>query len=274
MKLAGTVLALLACSASAFTQPTAFRQSTALFSAEEAAAAAKANVAGTPAASKKDTNGIELAAFESFGPQELQRVQGTSRTTLAFNDPSQEVAQIYMESEGRPIKADCEVWIGPDWTPLKLNIYSEDGKLRPVQTLVGTRFQCANIDINNTGNIAFPLMAGGKYANADQVKTRMDILTAGQSKYVEGGAIYSKPLPGDVNKVLVVLHTDTRQLNAKVELMSGPNNMKQEYEIFTNNGEKNSLYVIFNTPDFGTTVRIKNLAPHEFPCKAYIVPQE
>uniref|UniRef100_A0A7S2WE04 Uncharacterized protein n=1 Tax=Eucampia antarctica TaxID=49252 RepID=A0A7S2WE04_9STRA len=257
MKFTATLLALAACSATAFTgSHTAFKPSTALFSTEP------------------ETSGIELAAFGPFNQQELRRVQGTSRTTIEFNDPSQEVAQVYMASEGRPIKADCQVWIGPDWTPMKLSVYSEDGKLRPVQTLVGTRFQNANIDVNNSGNSAFPLMAGGKYASLDQVKTRAEILGSGLSRYIEGGAIYSKAITGSSTKVLVVLHTDTRQLNAKVELLCGPNNIKQEYEIFTNNGELNSLYILFNTPDFGTTVRVKNLAPHEFPCKAYIVPQE
>lgn len=255
MKFTATLLALAACSAAAFSGPqTAFKPATALRATE--------------------SDGIALAPFGKFEYNELRRVQGTSRTTIDFNDPSQDVAQIYMESEGRPIKADCQVWIGPDWTPMKLNIYSEDGRLRPVQTLVGTRYKMANIDVHNAGNIAFPLMAGGKYASAEQCKTRSDILSAGLSHYVEGGAIFSKPITGGAKKVLVVLHTDTRQLNAKVELLCGPNNMKQEYEIFTNNGELNSLYIIFETPDFGTTVRIKNLAPHEFPCKAYIVPQE
>jgi hypothetical protein len=264
MKFAATLFALYACSAAAFSGPTAFKPSATALYAE----AAK-ETAATPAPA-----GPTYAAFEPFAANELTRVQGTSRHTIGFNDPSKEVAQIYMTSEGRPIKADCEVWIGPDWTPLKLKIYSEDGKERPVQTLIGTRNQCANIDVNNMHSIAFPLMTGGKYATDEQVKTRADILAGGKSQYVEGGAIYSKPMPADAKKVLVVLHTETRQLNAKIELLCGPNNMKQDYEIFTNNGEKNSLYVIFDTPDLGTTVRVKNLAPHEFPCKAYIAVQE
>lgn len=49
-----------------------------------------------------------------------------------------------------------------------------------------------------------------------------------------------------------------------------PNNFKQKYEVFTNNGLLNSLYVIFNTPGAGNVVRVTNLAPLEFPCKAFI----
>jgi len=62
-----------------------------------------------------------------------------------------------------------------------------------------------------------------------------------------------------------VLKTEGRQLNARIELLNAPNNPKQTYECFTNNGVLNSLCVAFNTPDAGNTVRIVNLATVEFP---------
>ena len=63
-----------------------------------------------------------------------------------------------------------------------------------------------------------------------------------------------------------MLNTDGKQLNARVELLNAPNNPKQTFEVFTNNGELNSLCVCFNIVDAGNTVRIVNLAPVEFPC--------
>jgi hypothetical protein len=48
--------------------------------------------------------------------------------------------------------------------------------------------------------------------------------------------------------------------------LNAPNNPKQTYEIFTNNGELNCLCVCFNIVDAGNTVRVVNLAPVEFPC--------
>ena len=67
-----------------------------------------------------------------------------------------------------------------------------------------------------------------------------------------------------------MLNTDGKQLNARVELLNAPNNPKQTFEVFTNNGELNSLCVCFNTPDAGNTVRIVNLAPVEFPCYIHL----
>merc|ERR1719214_248216 len=89
---------------------------------------------------------------------------------------------------------------------------------------------------------------------------------------VDGGALRSFPVDAATKQLEVVLNTDGKQLNARIELLNAPNNPKQTFEVFTNNGELNSLCVCFNTPDAGNTLRIRNLAPVEFP--AYIHLQE
>ena len=57
---------------------------------------------------------------------------------------------------------------------------------------------------------------------------------------------------------------------AKIELLNAPNNPKQVYEVFTNNGDLNRLVVCFDVPDAGNTLRVVNLATVEFPCYANI----
>lgn len=86
---------------------------------------------------------------------------------------------------------------------------------------------------------------------------------------VDGGALSSFPIDPETEKLEVVLKTDGKQLNARVEILNAPNNPKQTFEVFTNNGELNSLCVCFNTPDPGNTVRVVNLAKVEFPCYFY-----
>ena len=203
-------------------------------------------------------------------PPTIRCEGGNTRRTWNFGDVSREVVQVVMTSEGRPMNADIEVWIGPDWTPLKLNSYSEDGRERPVQTLIGTRKKAANVEIRNTGGYEFPLSATCLYATPPLEDIRDEVPKDIEGRYVEGGAVYSVPFDPAVDQVQVLLNTDTRQLNARVELLNGPNNPKQQFEIFTNNGLLNSLYVVFNTPGSGNVVRVTNIAPLEFPCKAYI----
>ncbi|KAH8059281.1 hypothetical protein JL721_9379 [Aureococcus anophagefferens] len=165
-----------------------------------------------------------------------QRVEGQTRKTWAFNDFSKDRVQVALTSEGRPVTADIQLWIGPDWTPFSMKAYSEDGKLRPIQTLIGTRNKAAMIEgamVNKPATIP---------AEATTSSERVD-----------GGALRSYPIDASVKQLEVVLKTDGKQLNARIELLNAPNNPKQTFECFTNNGELNSLCVCFNIPDEYTT---------------------
>merc|ERR1712123_315189 len=61
----------------------------------------------------------------------VQRVEGNTRKTWSFNNLAKDRVQVALTSEGRPVNADIQLWLGPDWTPFSLKAYSEDGKLRP-----------------------------------------------------------------------------------------------------------------------------------------------
>jgi hypothetical protein len=69
-----------------------------------------------------------------------------------------------------------------------------------------------------------------------------------------------------------MISTDKLMLKAKIELLNGPNNIKQSFQIYTQSGSVSALYVVFNTPGSGNTVRVTNIAPLEFPCRAYMSP--
>jgi hypothetical protein len=204
------------------------------------------------------------------------RCEGKSRKTFVFNDITKEDIQGALCSEGRPLNAEIQLWIGPNWTPYTLKAYSDDGKQYPVQFLVGTRNKQAELEIRNVGQMEFPLNAACAYAKPPLAEMRNKIPRemADSKITVQGGAIKSFPLDPSVEQTRVLLNTDTRQLNAVVELLNGPNNVKQRFEIFTNNGVLNSLYVVFNTPGSGNTVRIMNQATIEFPAYAYISTSE
>ncbi|KAL1518627.1 hypothetical protein AB1Y20_002915 [Prymnesium parvum] len=200
----------------------------------------------------------------------VQRVEGMSRKTWKFNDATRDRVHVALDSEGRPITADIQLWIGPDWTPFMLKAYSENGKLRPIQTLVGTRNKLAMIEVRNTAAHEFPFDAVSNYAEGPMQTLASTIPSSTEGTRVDGGALRSFPLNPTTKQLEVVLKTDGRQLNAKIELLNGPNNAKQTYEVFTNNGELNSLCVAFNTIDPSSTVRIVNLATLEFPCYIHL----
>ena len=94
----------------------------------------------------------------------VQRVEGNTRKTWSFNNLAKDRVQVALTSEGRPVNAEIQLWLGPDWTPFSLKAYSEDGKLRPIQTLVGTRNKAAMIEVRNVGEYEFPFSAASDYA--------------------------------------------------------------------------------------------------------------
>jgi hypothetical protein len=215
------------------------------------------------------SSGWDIAAITPDGRLK-QRVEGMTRKTWKFNDRSKDRVQVALTSEGRPVNADVQLWLGPDWTPFSLKAYSEDGKLRPIQTLVGTRNKDAMIEVRNVGEYEFPFYAASNYAQGAMAAVPQEIPASTPGERVDGGALRSFPLDQDTEELEVVLNTDGRQLNARIELLNAPNNPKQTFEVFTNNGELNSLCVCFATPDAGNTVRIVNLAPVEFPCYIHL----
>jgi hypothetical protein len=205
----------------------------------------------------------------------VARIEGQTRKTWKFSDISQEVVQVAIKSDGRPAHVETNLWIGPDWTPMKLKAYSEDGLKRPIQLLLGTRNKQATIEVLNTGQYEMPLKTACNYAAQPLADARADLPNAPevQSQYVEGGgAVKSFLFDPEVEQVQVLLHTNFRQLHAYVELLNAPNNIKQKVKTFTNNGLLNALFIVFDTPGAGNVVRVQNLAPLEFPCTAYVLP--
>ena len=140
----------------------------------EGAAAFHAGGAWVATPSADRTSCISCATPRAWGMRDItpdnslkQRVEGDTRKTWKFNDISQDRVHLAVVSEGRPMNTDIQLWLGPDWTPFSLKAYSEDGKLRPIQTLVGTRNKAAMIEVKNRGESEFPVSAAANYASAD-----------------------------------------------------------------------------------------------------------
>ena len=195
-------------------------------------------------------------------------VQGGSLRTWSYRSPSVEQVQVILSTEGRPLDADIELWHGPDNTPCKMRVYVEDGLLRPFSAVIETPRGPNTVAIRNIGQVEFPLAANVVADSID--KPSADCLAS--STTIQGGALRTYPFDPTVDSVQVLLKTDGRPLNARIELLQGPNNNKQVIELYTEDGCDRPFFCFLETPGSGNVVRIVNTAPVEFPMTAGVVP--
>jgi len=177
--------------------------------------------------------------------------------------------QVVLSTEGRPLDADIELWHGPDNTPCKMRVYVEDGQLRPFRAVIETPRGPNTVAIRNIGQIEFPLAANVMADRVDQPSVEC----LEKSMTIQGGALRTYPFDPMVDSVAVLLKTDGRPLNARIELLQGPNNNKQVVELYTEDGCDRPFFCVLATPGSGNVVRIVNTAPVEFPMTASVVPQ-
>jgi hypothetical protein len=211
------------------------------------------------------------APYQSFkNPQSDSTilVQGGSLRTWSYKSPLVDQVQVVLSTEGRPLDADLELWHGPDNTPCKMRVYVENGQLRPFSCVIATPRGPNTVSIRNIGQMEFPI-AADVYAN-DVENPSVDTINSATT--IQGGALRTYPFDPLVNSVEVLLRTDGRPLNARIELLQGPNNNKQVIELYTEDGLDRPFFAILETPGSGNVVRIVNTAPVEFPMTAAVVP--
>ena len=192
-------------------------------------------------------------------------VQGGSLRTWSFTTPLIERVQVILKTEGRPLNADVDLWQGPDNTPQKMAVYVEDGALRPFNAIIETPRGQNTVAVLNTASMEYPLTAEVLAADESPVSENAGVT-------VQGGAIKTYSFGASVGSVQILLRTDGRPLNARLELLQGPNNNKQVIDLYTEDGLERPFYAIIETPGTGNVIRIVNTATMEYPLTCAVDP--
>ena len=208
---------------------------------------------------------------DMFEELDSVKVQGGTLKTCSFEEVVKRVS-VLLKTTGRPLNANVDLWQGPDNAPQKMSVYLEDGDKRPFRCTVESPGSSNAIAIRNTGQMEFPLEAGLECDMTDSVSPSELLQATSDYRIVQGGAVYTTPFPPAVTSIQVSLKTDGRPLNARVELLQGPNNNKQVLEIYTEDGKDRPFYAVIDTPGTGNVVRIVNTATVEFPLTASVEP--
>jgi hypothetical protein len=197
-------------------------------------------------------------------------IQGKTLKTWDIINETTERVQVSAKSGTRPLHANVEYWHTPSYIPMKLKCYSEDGALRPLNAVIETPKHPKTIAFFNINSVEFPITA----AVADnKLTSSYDVLSkTGKGTHVQGGMVSSFPLSPTVEAVQVLIKTESRNMKVRIELLQGPNNIKQSYEIYASVGYKTPFYAVFETPGPGNVIRIHNENTIEFPVNAWVEP--
>ena len=234
----------------------------------------KKSASGPPRATstRRSTQASTFDIWETASPS---IVQGGSLRTWSCA-PGVERVQVLMKTDGRPCNANIELWQGPDNTPQKMTVYLEDGETRPFSAIVETPREGSNtVAIYNTATIEYPLYAcveGDMNDSADLMALSANLENMSAPRTVQGGSVHTFPFSHEVASVQVLLKTDGRPLNARIELMQGPNNNKQVMEVYTEDGMERPFFMVIEAPGSENVVRLINTATVEFPLTARVEP--
>jgi hypothetical protein len=234
-------------------------------------------------------------------------VQGNARTmfnTSYRHDTGRQ--QVYLTTEGRPLEADVELYEGPNNTPTRLRVYSEDGQLRPFRTTIASPNARGNgLSVRNVGPLEFPISASVRNNNAydgdsigynqqhgsimdnndiwnssdgsarrgTQPRQTTAMPTTTERKTVQGGSLKTFTIPESVAAVQVVIVTDGMPMYANVELWGCGGHVKQVAQIYNDNGSSRPFTAVVDTPGGGpNTICVRNTGPMAYPIKVSIEP--
>lgn len=219
------------------------------------------------------------------------RIQGGSRHTYDNYGSS----QTFVETDGRPLDVEMEIWDGPNNTPTRVKMYSEDGRQRPMNILTDNmNGRGGTVSVRNTGAMEFPINAGvssmnrGSYGVPEMMMRGQGIMmqpsfssqigfvppSTSRGQTVQGGSLKTFSLPSSVNAVQVTITSDGLPVNAKLELWGTSSHIKQLAEVYNDNGQTRPFAAIIDVPGGENTIAVKNTGPLEYPIKVVVEPVE
>lgn len=223
------------------------------------------------------------------------RIQGGSRQTYAHSP------QTYVTTDGRPLHVEMEVYNGPNDSPTRVKMYSEDGRQRPMNVLTNNNFGGGYgggvVSVRNVGSMEFPMDVGvgsGGYGGYDNRMGGAPMMNSwaqnndmrpnfsssngfiapstARGETVQGGALKTFSLPHSVNAVQVTITSDGLPVNAKVELWGTSSHVKQLAEVYNDNGQTRPFAAIIDVPGGENTIAVRNTGPMEYPIRVVVEP--
>lgn len=226
-----------------------------------------------------------MTMFPTDIPMRKMEGGGTVRTWDI--PPECERLSYYIRTNGRPLKAMVELWVGPIRKIHSVNIESEDGSATPYRAMLKFKPGSKTLKLSTTGSHEFPIEFGAEVPNKrkfqDTWAATQKVFDAGPKTVVQGGSteggggsVRYFNIPDDVETTQLVLWSrdiGKRTVKCKIEVLQGPNSVRQLYDLHCG-GSTQPYHCVIPTPGTGWTIRIIAVNFMEFPFEAVVVPYE
>ena len=204
----------------------------------------------------------------------MQRVQG-GNTVRTYQIPGwADRVQMEIRTNGRPLRCTAQLWLGPIRNVHTMEINNQDGQLSPYRA--GLKFKADGqgrvLKISTSESLEMPVDVAVTvpsversaeintafetiWQNSDKIKVQGAVVGSGES-----GSVRTFPVDSDVDAVQFLCwsrDTGKKSLKAKLEVLQGPNNRRQVYDLQCG-GSTQPFHAVFETPGAGWVVRIVN----------------
>lgn len=218
----------------------------------------------------------------------MTRIEGGG-TLRTYDVPDgAERVEVHLKTNGRPLNAFIELWEGPVRLVHSMYVDVQDGDINPYRCVLSNNGKPKTLKISGKATYEFPLDVGVSVPEGkrqDEIKGfGLRTFDNNEKHFIQGsstmggvGAVRSFPIDPSIDAIQVMLwsaNCGKRAIKAKFELLRGPNNMKQSYELMCQ-GDHQPYHAVFETPGgVEWTLRIYNTNELEFPVEAVVLPYD
>lgn len=204
----------------------------------------------------------------------LELIQGGGTVKTYPMPPWADRCQMFLKTEGRPLRAKVELWLGPLRVTHRLNLNVEDGNLTPFQTTLKFKKASPTLKVSTSESFELPIYAGVYVPTPERADVLLDNTELlwnscdhKQKQFVQGGrvqggggAVRYWDVAADVESVQVIgwsKDASKKSFRVEIEVLQGPNNPKQRYFLQCGGGSQ-PYHCVIQTPGPGSVIRMIN----------------
>jgi len=209
---------------------------------------------------------VPVEEFDLWDPSKKAdtRIEGGKTLKTYKMPPHADRVQYILTSNGRPVKAHVELWIGPIRSTHELNLDSMNGKAYPIRGTLKFKKLSPVLKISCPSEYEFPLLCGVFVPSEEESKKieqfcEKDMFYNAPMKHTvqggstidgKGGAIRTFHIDPTWEKTQIMVWSGDvgkKSFKSDIEVLQGPNNQKQRFYLRCG-GSTQPYHCVIDTP--------------------------